>query len=65
MIDQFRKEIQDRLDQLLAEADKLRRALAALGSGEPVRTSGSRRDVPRALGRKAEAVRGPHLGSRP
>ena len=33
MIDQLRKEIQDRLNQLLAEADKLRRALAALGSG--------------------------------
>jgi DNA-binding transcriptional ArsR family regulator len=34
MIDEFRKQIQDRLDQLLAEADRLRRALAALGGGE-------------------------------
>ena len=33
MIDQVRKEIQDRLDQLLAEADRLHRALAALGGG--------------------------------
>jgi DNA-binding transcriptional ArsR family regulator len=34
MIDEFRRQIQDRLDQLLAEANKLRRALAALGGGE-------------------------------
>ena len=33
MIDQLRNEIQERLEQLLAEADKLRRALAALGGG--------------------------------
>jgi CRP-like cAMP-binding protein len=31
LIDTFRKQIQDRLDQLLNEAEKLRRALAALG----------------------------------
>ena len=30
MIDQFRRNIQQQLDQLLADADKLRRALAAL-----------------------------------
>ena len=30
MIDRLRKEIQDRLDQLLSEAEKLREALAAL-----------------------------------
>ncbi|HET7380265.1 MAG TPA: winged helix-turn-helix domain-containing protein [Gaiellales bacterium] len=30
MIDTLRREIQDRLDQLLAEAEKLRKALAAL-----------------------------------
>jgi DNA-binding transcriptional ArsR family regulator len=34
MIDEFRRQIQDRLDQLLLEANKLRRALAALGGGE-------------------------------
>ena len=32
MIDRIRHDIQERLDQLLAEADKLRRALTALGS---------------------------------
>ena len=34
MIDRIRHDIQQRLDQLLAEADKLRRALAALAPGE-------------------------------
>ena len=34
MIDRLRKEIQDRLDQLHAEADKLRWALAALNPRE-------------------------------
>ncbi len=34
MIDQIRRDIQNRLDQLLAEADKLRRALMALGSSD-------------------------------
>ena len=32
MLDQLRREIQTRLDELLGEADKLRHALAALGS---------------------------------
>jgi DNA-binding transcriptional ArsR family regulator len=31
MIDRIRQDIQDRLDQLLAEADRLRQALSALG----------------------------------
>jgi predicted transcriptional regulator len=34
MIDQIRREIQTRLDQLMAEADKLRHALTALGSSD-------------------------------
>jgi DNA-binding transcriptional ArsR family regulator len=34
MIDQIRRDIQARLDQLLAEADKLRHALTALGSSD-------------------------------
>jgi DNA-binding transcriptional ArsR family regulator len=34
MIDEFRKQIQARLDQLMAEANKVRRALAALGGGD-------------------------------
>lgn len=32
MLDQLHRDIQNRLDELLAEADRLRRALAALGS---------------------------------
>jgi len=32
MIDRIRQDIQERLDQLLSEADRLRQALAALGS---------------------------------
>ena len=36
MIDEFRKQIQARLDQLMAEANKLRRALAALGDASKV-----------------------------
>jgi hypothetical protein len=34
MIDQIRSDIQQRLNQLLAEADKLRKALIALGSSD-------------------------------
>jgi len=34
LIDRIRHDIQQRLDQLLAEADKLRRALAALDPRE-------------------------------
>ncbi len=33
MIDRLREQIQERLDQLVHEADRLRRALAALGPG--------------------------------
>jgi len=40
LIDSIRKQIQERLDQLLGEAEKLRRALAALGpDGKPPATS--------------------------
>jgi len=41
MIDQLRSDIQQRLNQLLAEADKLRRALTALGSHDGASTSPS------------------------
>jgi DNA-binding transcriptional ArsR family regulator len=34
MIDQLRRQIQERLEQLLAEAEKLRRALVALSGGD-------------------------------
>jgi DNA-binding transcriptional ArsR family regulator len=44
MIGEFRKQIQDGLDQLMAEANKLRRALAALGGGDrPVPAGPARR----------------------
>jgi len=44
LIDQLRHEIQDRLDALLAEADRLRLALAALGPAEtPEPATASRR----------------------
>jgi CRP-like cAMP-binding protein len=39
MIDQIRRDIQERLNQLLAEAEKLRHALAALGSQDGSSTS--------------------------
>ena len=46
MIDTLRKQIQERLDQLLSEAEKLRHALAALdprgGSSAPARPRASR-----------------------
>jgi biotin operon repressor len=38
MLDQLRREIQTRLDELLGEADKLRRALGALGSRDGAAT---------------------------
>jgi len=50
MIDEFRKQIQARLDQLMAEANKLRRALAALGGGEPSAPADSARRRTRARG---------------
>jgi DNA-binding transcriptional ArsR family regulator len=52
MLDQIRHEIQARLDELLAEADKLRHALAALSSRDgatPTNGSGtSRKRAPRS-----------------
>ena len=39
MLDQLRHDLQHRLDDLLAEAEKLRRALRALGSGESKKPS--------------------------
>ena len=38
MLDQLRQQIQTHLDELLGEADKLRRALAALGSRDRAAT---------------------------
>ncbi len=41
MLDQARRDLQHRLDDLLAEVDKLRRALAALGPGDGTKPSAS------------------------
>jgi DNA-binding transcriptional ArsR family regulator len=54
VIDTLRKQIQDRLDQLVAEAEKLRKALAALdprghqaaARGAPPRQRSTRRQAP-------------------
>jgi len=56
MLDQIRRELQRYLDDLLAEVDKLRRALAALGPGDGKKpstrdsslTANSRRRTPAA-----------------
>jgi DNA-binding transcriptional ArsR family regulator len=59
VIDQIRRDIQERLDQLLAEADKLRRALGAL---DPRTTSSPARDVPAS---KRAPAAGPKPTARP
>jgi len=49
MLDQVRRDLQQLLDDLLAEVDKLRRALAALGPGggsKPSANRSSRRGAP-------------------
>ena len=54
LIDRIRTDIQERLDALLSEADKLRNALQALGGGSssassrrpPASTSNARRSAP-------------------
>jgi CRP-like cAMP-binding protein len=48
VIDRIRQDIQDRLDQLLAEADKLRRALSALDPRERSRAPDPQRSTPTA-----------------
>ena len=63
MIDTFRKQIQERLDELLSEAEKLRRALAVLdprGPSKPKSPKGSTPEVsPKAATRPARSVAGP------
>lgn len=54
MIDRIRQEIQERLEQLLAEAEKLRDALAALDPREP-RSRGRRAASPAASAAPATA----------
>lgn len=59
MIDRIRQDIQERLDQLLAEADRLREALNALG-GEPAAAPArsSRADGASTRTRSASRARG-------
>ncbi len=47
MISEIRRDIQNRLDQLLSEADKLRKALTALGGDGAAGTSGTSRSSSR------------------
>ena len=61
MIDTLRRQIQDRLDQLLGEAERLRRALAALdprgGSRAPGRSAAARPRSAAPRQRRAQASR--------
>ncbi len=47
MISEIRRDIQNRLDQLLSEADKLRKALTALGTDGTAETSAASRSSSR------------------
>jgi CRP-like cAMP-binding protein len=58
VIDRIRHDIQERLDQLLSEADKLRRALTALGSRDgapPARQERSKPAAAKAPSRRRRA----------
>ena len=55
MIDRIRHDIQERLDQLLAEADRLRRALIALDPRERPTTPPAERARPRAASQQPAA----------
>jgi biotin operon repressor len=55
MIDRIRHDIQQRLDQLLAEADRLRRALIALDPRERPTTPPAERARPRAASQQPAA----------
>lgn len=57
MIDQLRSDIQQRLNQLLSEADKLRRALTALGSHDGDSTSTSSASTPRRAPRTQSSAK--------
>jgi hypothetical protein len=59
MIDQIRRDIQARLDQLMTEADKLRRALTALGSqSQDGDSASSAASAPAAPSKPARRARG-------
>ena len=59
MLDQLRQQIQTYLDELLGEADKLRRALAALGSRDdaaPPSTGATPSAAPERAGRRVRSA---------
>jgi DNA-binding transcriptional ArsR family regulator len=59
MLDQLRQQIQTYLDELLGEVDKLRRALAALGShdgGAPPSTGATPSTAPERAGRRVRSA---------
>jgi Helix-turn-helix domain len=68
LIDNLRKQVQERLEQLLSEADKLRRALAALdprgASTSPARTT-SPRPRPASTPRRRPQTRRPRSRTAP
>jgi len=66
MIEQLRRDIEGRLDQLLAEADKLRGALMALGGSNAASASADRstRIRPRPRAATARGTRSPTRSSR-
>jgi CRP-like cAMP-binding protein len=67
LIDRIRHDIQERLEQLLAEADKLRRALAALDPRDKPKPRAARkpaaRSVPAAAAKPAPAAAKPSAPS--
>ncbi len=73
MIDRIRQDIQERLDQLLTEADRLREALSALGgetstpAARRPRAASSATARPRAAsgGRRSTSSRSPRTSSAP
>jgi DNA-binding transcriptional ArsR family regulator len=61
VIDRLREQIQERLDQLVAEADRLRKALAALGPGSakaPADTPARRKRAAASASKPAAASTG-------
>ena len=57
MIDQLRRDIQQRIDQLLGEVDRLRKALSALGSHGGDSSSDGKASVPKSRSRSTAATK--------
>ena len=65
MLDQLRRELQHRLDDLLHEVDKLRRALAALGPGDGNKPSTGDGSLTPSLRRRAPSAPKPRRSTTP